>query len=307
MKLKSAKKQEAQDLDEHMTLIRKAIRFQLSESPWEGTESMWENMSIDGMFKKIESFKNNTWIFFDIESTGLKPEKSQITEIAAIAVDPNMFRESSDIIGTFNMKSKFTQDTLDIIKQQEDMPEEEKEEWRKKNRMTVTDILSMTRHGVKGSDFEKSFKTDELSLIESFLDFVESYSNPMLVIQNADFDMPFTSTRYEKHGGDPERLLSVPVMDTKIIMKQFLIPMLKTLAGPPTDDRESQEMLKKLRKPGYHSVSQGVVSTAYGISADEWHNALADVKMMMEMLRRVMTSLEKGRGLDITSAQERRR
>ena len=288
-------------------LIRKAIRLQLLESPWEGTESMWSGISIDEMFEKIDGFKNNTWVFFDIESTGLKPEKSQITEIAAIAVDPNMFRESSDIIGTFNMKSKFTQETLDIIRQQDEMPEEEKEDWQKRKKMTVTDILSMTRHGVKKSEFEKSFKTDELNLIEGFLDFVESHSNPMLIIQNADFDMPFTSTRYQKHGGNPDRVLKFPVLDTKIIMKYFLIPMLKTLAGPPTDDRESQEMLKKLSKPGYHSVSQGVVSQAYGISADEWHNALADVKMMMEMLRRVMSSLELGRGVDISSAQERTR
>lgn len=296
-----------------MSIIRQFIReiFErrrldksiVSESTWSGTESQWSGMSVDQMFEEMEKFKGNTWIFFDTETTGLKHDSAQITEIAAIAVNPHGFREKSDILGTFNMKSNFTEETLDIIQQQREMPDEEKEEMKRKRRMSISDILSMTRHGVKSSEFDKSYKTDEMNLIEGFLDFVESYPNPMLVIQNADFDVPFTAGRYEKYEGDTRRILKLPVLDTKVIIQMFLIPTLKELAGPPNDDKEAQELLKKLYvqrgQGGYHSASQGVVSQAYGISAEEWHSAIADVKMMMEMLRKVTESLEGGRGLDI--------
>jgi hypothetical protein len=43
----------------------------------------------------------------------------------------------------------------------------------------------------------------------------------------------------------------------------------------------------------------GVVSKAYGINIDDWHNALADVKMMMEMYRSVVETIERGMGVDI--------
>ena len=300
--------------------IRQFIREVLSRSgvvkrpiveAWVGTESQWTGMSVDQMFREMDRFKRNTWIFFDTETTGLKPGSAQITEIAAVAVNPHGFRESSDILGTFNMKSNFTEETLDIIQKQRELPDEEKEEMKRKRRMSVPEILSMTRHGVKRSEFDKSFKTDEMSLIEGFIDFVESYPNPMLVIQNADFDVPFTVNRYEKYGGDSQRILKLPVLDTKVIIQMFLIPTLKELAGPPTGDREAQALLKKMYvqrgQGGYHSASQGVVSQAYGISADEWHSAIADVKMMMEMLRKVMESLEMGRGLDIDRHRKKRR
>jgi len=48
----------------------------------------------------------------------------------------------------------------------------------------------------------------------------------------------------------------------------------------------------------------GVVSGAYGVSTDEWHNALADVKMLMALFQHVIDSLRKGSGANIRSGQE---
>jgi len=47
----------------------------------------------------------------------------------------------------------------------------------------------------------------------------------------------------------------------------------------------------------------GVVSKAYGINIDDWHNAIADVKMMMEMYRNVVETIRSGMGTDITGEQ----
>jgi DNA polymerase III epsilon subunit-like protein len=54
--------------------------------------------------QKIAEARDATWIFFDTETTGLKPEKdyAQITQIAAIAVDVKNFDERPVVLGTFD-------------------------------------------------------------------------------------------------------------------------------------------------------------------------------------------------------------
>ena len=154
--------------------------------------------------------------------------------------------------------------------------------------MTVPDILSMTRYGEKGRDY-----LDENTVIDGFLKFVDSFSSPVLVAQNAAFDMKFISVR----SGD--RMKRYPVIDTMRIMQLFLIPLLRTLRAPPHNDKKAAELLSKLKKGKRYSSSMGVVSGAYGISTDEWHNALADVRMLMQLLRHVVQTLRSGEEVDI--------
>ena len=44
--------------------------------------------SIEQLFDKLKDFGDNTWIFFDTETTGFKPETAQLTEIAAVGRIP---------------------------------------------------------------------------------------------------------------------------------------------------------------------------------------------------------------------------
>ena len=98
-----------------------------------------------------------------------------------------------------------------------------------------------------------------------------------------------------------------PVLDTQELMKLYLVPLLKTQVQAEDGDLASQELLDKLYVNkgnwGYHSVSMGVVSKAYGIDVEGWHNALVDVKMMMKMYKSVVDTIRQGMDVDISKEQ----
>ena len=124
-----------------------------------------------------------------------------------------------------------------------------------------------------------------------------------MIAQNAAFDLRMLSVR---SGG---KLPRYPVLDTRELMDLYLLPLLRTQTQAEGGDTEAQDLLDKLYVNkgnwGYHSISMGVVSKAYGINIDDWHNALADVKMMMEMYRKVVETIERGMGVDISKEHEK--
>ena len=164
--------------------------------------------------------------------------------------------------------------------------------------MSVVDILSMTRYGDGDGEYGL-----EQEVLDRFLEWIESFPNPLLVAQNARFDMKFINVRSE------ERLPTYPVLDTQELMKLYLVPLLKTQTAAEGGDLEAQELLDNLYVNkgnwGYHSVSMGVVSQAYGINIEDWHSALADVNMMMEMYKNVVDTIRQGMEVDIRQEQGR--
>jgi DNA polymerase III epsilon subunit-like protein len=62
-----------------MKLLREYIRALLVENKLSGR-------TIEGMLDLLDGYANNTWIFFDTETTGMHPKSAQLTEIGAIAV-----------------------------------------------------------------------------------------------------------------------------------------------------------------------------------------------------------------------------
>jgi DNA polymerase III epsilon subunit-like protein len=277
-----------------MNLLREYIREILTENKLSGR-------TIDGILNLLGEYADNTWIFFDTETTGMHPDSAQLTEIGAIAVDPNTWESDATVLGQFNEKIKFTDKTRRLMS---DPESEERKEWEKKNLASnrpLKDpqaVLAMTRYGEKGRSYG-----DEQEVLDQFFEFVDGFSNPLLVAQNAAFDLKFLNVR---SGG---KLKRYPVLDTRQLMQYYLVPLLKTQIKAEKGDPTAQELLDKLyiRKGnwGYHSVSMGVVSKAYGISIDDWHNALADVKMMMEMYKKVVQTIRTGMGIDISKEQGR--
>ena len=154
----------------------------------------------------------------------------------------------------------------------------------------------MTRYGEKGRSYGEEQET-----LEQFFDWADQFPSPLFIAQNASFDLKFLNVR---SGG---KLPKYPVLDTMQLMQYYLIPLLKTQVKAAEGNPKAQELLNKLyiKKGnwGYHSSSMGVVSKAYGINIDDWHNALADVKMMMEMYRNVVETIRKGMGTDISKEQ----
>ena len=254
-------------------------------------ESNLSGRTIEGLFELLDGYADNTWIFFDTETTGFQPRSAQLTEIAAVAVDPNTWTADASVLGEFNEKIKLSQETLDTI-------ETQSTEERDPKKMGVTDILSMTRYGESGRNYG-----EEQDILDQFFEFVASFPNPLLVAQNAAFDMKFVNVRADAS------MPQYPVLDTQQLMEYYLLPLLKTQTQAEGGDEQAQELLDSLyvkkRNWGYHSVSMGVVSNAYGINVDDWHNALADVRMMMEMYKNVVDTIRRGMGTDISAEQGR--
>ena len=281
-----------------MIITKRALRSLISDIVLR--ESKYFGMSISDVLSFLEGFRDNTWIFFDTETLGFNPKYQQLTEIGAVAVSPGNWNTDPKILGTFNEKVKLEPKSIERLSKHKEMsPEEIKA---RRGRMTAPEILSMTRYGERGREY-----FEEQDVIDGFLDFVDSFSNPVLVAQNASFDMKFVAVRSDRQ---PDRY---PVIDTMRIMQLFLIPLLRTLSDQH-DDQDAREFLEKIKKGKYYSASMGVVSSAYGISIDEWHNALADVKMLMKLLSHVVRTLRENPDIDIrdeharaASRQKRRR
>jgi DNA polymerase III epsilon subunit-like protein len=274
-------------------LVRAYIRGRLLK------ENKLSGRTVEGILDLLDGYASNTWIFFDTETTGMHPGSAQLTEIGAIAVDPNTWDSEASILDQFNEKISFTPETEKLMN---DPGSEERKEWEKKNQQSrrpldkPQDVLAMTRYGEKGRSYG-----DEQDILDQFFEWADGFPNPLLIAQNASFDLKFLNVRSEG------KLPKYPVLDTMQLMQYYLVPLLKTQAKASEGDPEAQELLDKLyiKKGnwGYHSVSMGVVSKAYGINIDDWHNALADVKMMMEMYRNVVSTIRKGMGTDISKEQ----
>jgi len=275
-----------------MGLLREYIMEILRENKLSGR-------TVEEVLDLLDGYSDNTWVFFDTETTGLHPDSAQLTEIGAIAVDPKDWETTSQILGKFNEKIKLTPESERLMSNPES---KERIAWEKSNKLArqplkePQDILAMTRYGEKGRSYG-----DEQEILDQFFEFVESFPNPLLIAQNAAFDLRMVNVR---SGG---KLKRYPVLDTRQLMDLYLLPLLKTQAQAEQGDPEAQGLLDKLYVNkgnwGYHSVSMGVVSKAYGINIDDWHNALADVKMMMEMYRKVVQTIRRGMGIDIRKEQ----
>jgi DNA polymerase III alpha subunit (gram-positive type) len=229
----------------------------------------------------------------------MSPHSAQLTEIGAIAVDPQDWQTTSQVLGEFNEKIKLTDETEKLLN---DPESKERKAWEKGNQKARNplkepqDVLAMTRYGEQGRDYG-----DEQEVLDEFFEFVKSFPNPLMIAQNAAFDLEFLSVRSE------ENLPRYPILDTQKLMQHYLVPLLKTQTAAEGGDTDAQALLDKLYVNkgnwGYHSVSMGVVSKAYGVSIDDWHNALADVKMMMEMYQNVVQTIRQGMGVDISQEQ----
>ena len=253
--------------------------------------------SIEQLFDKLKDFGDNTWIFFDTETTGFKPETAQLTEIAAVAAYPNnwQFEEVEAEKGLFYDKIKLNPETLAGFEASDDPK--------------AKYPLELTRYGMPSDEYREKYPKgmpDEVDVIKEFLSYVESQPNPVLVAQNAEFDINFVQTRADFYDLGIN-LRNYPIFDTMMLIKLWHNSLIKTLAEE--GDERAQIILQALTMTGkfgdYVTSSMGPVSKAYEISTDEWHNALADVKMMMKMTKMIFMTLQEASDVDISKYQGR--
>jgi DNA polymerase III alpha subunit (gram-positive type) len=147
---------------------------------------------------------------------------------------------------------------------------------------------------------------NEEDILKQFVSYLESQPNPVLVAQNAEFDVNFIQKRADLYN-IPVDMRAYPIFDTMMLIKLWHNSLIKTLAD--SGDERAQTILQALTLTGkfgdYVSASMGPVSKAYEISTDDWHNALADVKMMMGMTKAIFMALQESSDVDISKYQGR--
>jgi DNA polymerase III alpha subunit (gram-positive type) len=242
----------------------------------------WDK-SIPEFLNWSKSKSNRYWIFLDTETTGLKsdPYEIQLTQVSCIVCKFNFENNSFVEVDTFNKKIKLTGKTLSLIKNTESR---------------IKKVLSFNHYGKSGIEYH-----DEKNVLEDFFKFISKYNNPILVIQNAEFDMRFINTRNSGVKFNNE------VLDTKQVLQLFYLPTLQKLA-------ETNEFYNKIidkigtsdRDNGLISSSLSKIGPVLGINMSGYHDALIDCRLTMQMFQGIIDLLKQHQDLDISKYQSDR-
>ncbi|MFW6225861.1 MAG: PolC-type DNA polymerase III [bacterium] len=227
-----------------------------------------------------EKSYNMDFVFTDTETTGLGgPKKKQLTQISAISskyfISNNTFIEKD----TFSHKIKLTPET-------------------RQKKLTDSDInraLKLNRYGDTVSDY-----LDERETVKMFYDWLKDQKNPLLVMQNAEFDMNMINARTDIRFNNE-------VLDTKQIIQLYFIPLIQKLAE--TDDKYRQMVSKigtSTRDGGLISSSMSRIGPALGLDMSGYHDALTDCRITMEMFKGIIKLLKEYSHVDIMKYQVER-
>jgi hypothetical protein len=180
------------------------------------TEHKLYGKSIKTMLDYLKNKSNKYWVFLDSETTGLPSNEYdvQLTQLSGIVVkynfDSNIFEE----IDIFNKKIRLTNTTKEQMKEYDN----------------IKKILSFNHYGQKAE-----FHEEENTLSE-FHKFIEEYDNPILIIQNAEFDMRYLNTR-----GSVK--FKNEVIDTKQLLQYFYLPAIQKLAETDNEYKKLIEFI----------------------------------------------------------------
>lgn len=243
-------------------------------------ESKFWYKNISQFLDWVENNSDRAWILLDCETTGLLgPLKEQLTQISGIAIDydfeTNEFKEKSK----FNAKIKLTDETKHRMNQPDSR---------------IKQVLKFNHYGEKSADYY-----DEDEVLDGFYEWVLKFDNPLLVIQNAQFDMKMLNVRGIKHNCE--------VLDTKEILQMFYLPALLKLA-------ETKSAYKKIvnligiseRDNGLINSSMGKIGPIMGLDMANYHNAINDCRIMMQMFMKIIDFLKSNVELDIVKYQNER-
>jgi len=239
--------------------------------------------SIPEFLNWVKEKSDKYWCLLDTETTGLPsdPYDVQLTQVSCIVIKYNFDTNTFEELDTYNKKIKLSEKTLGLMQSPESR---------------IKKVLSFNHYGQKGIDFH-----DEKETLQDFFEFLKPYDSPMLVIQNAEFDMRYLNTRSSIVKFDNE------VLDTKQVAQLFYLPLLQKLAETRP---EFKEMIDKIgtssRDNGLISSSLSKIGPALGINMSGYHDALVDVRLMMKMIQGMIDLLKYNVNLDISKYQGQR-
>ncbi len=227
---------------------------------------------------KSKSDKYFAWI--DTETTGLPSDthEVQLTQISAIITkydfNSNTFKE----IDLYNKKIKLTDLTLQSMKD---------------TSSRIKKVLSFNHYGQTNTEYHNEKET-----LDDFFNWLNQYDKPMLVIQNAEFDMSYLNTR------NPIVKFDNEVLDTKKLIQLYYLPLIQKLAE---NDIKYKEMITKIgtseRDGGLISSSMSKIGPALGLNMSGYHDALTDCKIAMNMFQKIIDFLNQHQNKDISKYQ----
>jgi len=253
----------------------KYIKFLLEHKFWGKT--------IPEFLTWLDSKSDKHWVILDTETTGLPsdPYDIQLTQVSCLVVKYNSKTNTFEKVDSFDKKIKLTSKTLSLMKRTDSR---------------IAKVLSFNHYGKSGLKYH-----EEENVLSDFFDFISQYDNPMLIIQNAKFDMRYLNIR------NPIVKFDNEVLDTKQVLQLFYLPTLQKLSET---DEKSATMVSKIgtsnRDNGLISSSMSKVGPALGINMTGYHDALTDCRLAMQMLQKVIDFLRENQSVDIKKYQGER-
>jgi len=235
--------------------------------------------------------KNKVFVFVDTETTGLGgPKKQQLTQISAVAYNYDFQQNTLDEFGTFNKKIKISSDMKGRLVNPKD---------------DIYRAFKFNHYGNKIKEDPKYY--DEQDIVNEFHNWLAHsgyYLDPLLIMQNASFDMNMLIGRGGKKLGHAK---PYEVLDTKQIIQLFIIPIMEKLSE--TDDKY-KEILNNIgsssRDYGLTTSSMGKWGPFFGINMSGYHDGLTDCRITSQMFIKIVDFIKENSDLNIAKYQVER-
>ena len=241
---------------------------------------MWYK-TIPQILEWIDSKSNMSWVWIDTETTGLGgPKQQQLTQVSAIATEYDFVSNSFKELDTYDEKIKLTSD----IKSRYAEPGDSSRK-----------ILSFNHYGSGGYKYK-----EESDIVEDFFSWIDKYSPLLTVAQNASFDMNMLAGRSGKK-------ITFEVFDTKMLIQLYYLPLIQKFAE--TDSKYSELVSfigTSARDNGLISSSMAKIGPALGLSMDNYHDAITDCRITIEMYSKIVDFLKQNQHIDISKYQNDR-
>ena len=195
-------------------------------------EHKFWGLSVEEFLDWFDNRSNRTFIFADSETSGLLGGKiEQLTQIGAVATKYSSGEFKS--IDSFNKKIKLSDRTKERFKDPGSR---------------VKQVLSFNHYGQKGAKYH-----DEYETLKEFKSWIDKYDNPILVIQNAYFDMNMFNLRFE------DIKFNYEVLDTKQVIQLFFLPLLQAKAEKDIKYKNIIEIREHHRVSGDEVLKKGSI------------------------------------------------
>jgi DNA polymerase III alpha subunit (gram-positive type) len=262
------------------------IQNKLEEDRKLRNKLLFFRQTIDSIIDKV---KGKTIVVFDTETTGLSVLLPwvQVTEIAAVAIDADTGKELS----FFHKKIKLTPDTrAEINREREASSPSDSGAREGPKSWNIQRIFKQSRYGDKNTQF------DEIkNVYQEWVDWLNQFDKPVMVAQNAAFDMT--------HMFAPLKKLNIPrpkvgeVLDTMVLARTWIYPLLK--AASAAGDEASEKILAafEVERNGRKTQSFTLqnIGKAFNVPAEHWHSGKSDTKQTLGVLQGMLQFLADAR------------